>query len=207
MPANNAKTALLCAYTLASARHYPEAEALILSDAELAKTPEAMDLLARIRAEQGDLPEARRLWQEIQALHPEHRPSRQALRHLGKRPHARAGRWLGMAAAALVGLLAGASVAAAVARPPQAEPDLTATWRLPGIPTGQALADIAAHRGRTARVALRSDFFSDPARVAQRAVLVGMVSQAAGISPANVYLSQAPDGAPAGSFTVELYRR
>ena len=35
MPANNAKTALLCAYTLASARHYPEAEALILSDAEL----------------------------------------------------------------------------------------------------------------------------------------------------------------------------
>lgn len=207
MPANNAKTALLCAYTLASARHYPEAEALILSDAELAKTPEAMDLLARIRTEQGDLAEARRLWQEIQSLHPEHKPSRLALRALGKPPRAKAGRWLGVAAAALIGLAAGALLAAAAARPPRAEPDLLATWRLPGIPTGQALADIAAHRGRAARVALRSDFFSEPARVAQRAVLVGMVSQAAGVSPANVYLSQAPDGAPAGSFTVELYRR
>ncbi|MGN0887020.1 MAG: hypothetical protein ACI4RT_08515, partial [Candidatus Spyradenecus sp.] len=66
MSSNQTKVALLCAYTLARAGHYGEAEALILSDGELSKTTEAMDLLARIRAEQGDEGEARRLWQEIQ---------------------------------------------------------------------------------------------------------------------------------------------
>ena len=44
--ASNAKTALLCAYALASARRYAEAEALILSEPEAAKTAEALDLLA-----------------------------------------------------------------------------------------------------------------------------------------------------------------
>ncbi|MBO7182050.1 MAG: hypothetical protein J6V91_04590, partial [Kiritimatiellae bacterium] len=84
--ASNAKTALLCAYTLARAKQYSEAETLILSHEELSKTPEALDLLARIRMEEGDIPEARRLWQNIATVYPENKAASTALKVIGKRP-------------------------------------------------------------------------------------------------------------------------
>ena len=186
MASDNAKTALLCAYTLACAKQYAKAEGLILSDTELAKTPEAMDLLARIRVEQGDLAEARRLWQEIQSLHPEHRPSQLALRNLDKPPR--------------VGFLLGAFFM-------HREPDRIATFDWSTLPNRQALQQLEQYRGKAVRITLGSEYLSDPKRSAHRAVLTDMVSQALGVKPECVFLAQAPEGLPAGAIRVELYRR
>lgn len=200
--ANNAKIALLCAYTLASARRYAEAEALLLSDGELAKTTEALDLLARVRAEQGDVAEARRLWQEIQSLHPEHVPSRLALRNLGKPPRAVPWRALCCLLAPLA-LMAGLLVGVAVA--PRPAPPVTMAW--PAVPTGRQLEALAPYRGRVARVCLASAFFSDPARTAQRAVLAQLLSDALGVAPGDVFLAGAAVGQPADTLHVELTLR
>ena len=159
--ANNARTALLCAYTLATAKHYAEAEALILSDTDVAKTPEALDLLARIRAEQGDVAEARRLWQEIVSLDPDNKSARRALRNLGKPPR----RWwmkivvaagkrlaaltVGLGVGLVVGGIGGGTLAKAFAneRIMQIEANaLISVDRLqwPGIPTARDLAALPA---------------------------------------------------------------
>ena len=200
---DNAKTALLCAYTLACAKQYAKAEGLILSDTELAKTPEAMDLLARIRVEQGDLAEARRLWQEIQALHPEHRPSQIALRNLDKPPRKQRDRlWLTLGGAMLLigGILLGLFFA-------HREPDHIATFDWPTLPNQRALQQLGQYRGQAVRVTLGSEFLSDPKRTANRAVLTELVSQALGVKPECIFLAQAPEGLPAGAIRVELYRR
>ncbi len=199
--ANNAKIALLCAYTLASARRYAEAEALILSDGELAKTTEAMDLLARVRAEQGDVAEARRLWQEIQSLHPEHLPSRQALRNLGKPPRTVPWKALCLLTAPLF-LLAGMAVASALAHAPRPTPPVTLTW--PAVPTGEQLAEAMPYKGRVARVCLASAFFSDPARTAQRKVLARLLADTLGLNPADVFLGEAAEGQTADTLRVEF---
>lgn len=203
--ASNAKTALLCAYALASARRYAEAEALILSEPEAAKTAEALDLLARIRAEQGDAAEARRLWREILSAQPDNRAAKVALRNLGKRPRGDA-RWrwaCAVAAALLAGLGAGLLLRGGAAAEP-AEP-VRLTWT--GIPNARDLAALGAWKGQTARVTLGSAFFSDPARTAHRAVLTALVSQALGIPEEAVFLGKAPADAPEGSIRVELHRR
>lgn len=200
--ANNAKIALLCAYTLASAHRYAEAEALILSDGELAKTTEAMDLLARVRAEQGDVAEARRLWQEIRSLHPEHLPSRLALRHLGKPPRNLPWRALCCLLAPLtlaLGMVLGALMA------PRAAPPVALEW--PALPAGTQLEALAPYRGRVARVCLSSAFFSDPARVAQRRVLSQLLADALGLAPSDVFLGEAAMGQPADTLRVELTLR
>lgn len=202
--ANNAKIALLCAYTLASARRYAEAEALILSDGELAKTTEAMDLLARVRAEQGDAAEARRLWQEIQSLHPEHAPSRLALRNLGKPP--RNVPWRAVCCL-LAPLMLAAGMAAGAALTLWKAPPAPVTMVWPAVPTGQQLGQLAAYKGSVARVCLASDFFSDPARTAQRAVLAQLLADALGVAPADVFLAGAAAGQPAGTLRVELTLR
>lgn len=217
MASDNAKTALLCAYTLACAKQYAKAEGLILSDTELAKTPEAMDLLARIRVEQGDPAEARRLWQEIQALHPEHKPSRVALRNLGKpsrgglwKAFAEAGKWGVLAAFALASLLwVGLFLLFGLTRDPaEAEPDVRrvtdVTWA--GIPTGRDLAALGHWKGQAGWAQLSSDFFADPARSAHRAVLTAMVAETLAIPESRIFLGTAPDDAPEGQIRVELYR-
>lgn len=200
--ANNAKIALLCAYTLASARRYAEAEALLLSDGELAKTTEALDLLARVRAEQGDVAEARRLWQEIQSLHPEHAPSRLALRNLGRPPRNVPWRALCCLLAPLV-LMVGVALGMSLA--PRPAPPVMMAW--PAVPTGQQLGALTPYRGRVARVCLASAFFSDPARTAQRAVLAQLLADALGIATADVFLAEAAVGQPADTLRVELTLR
>lgn len=221
--ANNARTALLCAYTLATAKHYAEAEALILSDTDVAKTPEALDLLARIRAEQGDVAEARRLWQEIVSLDPDNKSARRALRNLGKPPRrwwmkivVAEGKWLaaltvGLGVGLVVGGIGGGTLAKAFAneRIMQIEANaLISVDRLqwPGIPTARDLAALAPYRGQATAVTLGSAFFAEPSRSAQRAVLTALLAQTLGIPESRIFLGKAPEGAPEGNIHVELWR-
>lgn len=221
--ANNAKTALLCAYALASAKHYAEAESLILSDAEVAKTPEALDLLARVRAEQGDVAEARRLWREILLTQPDNKAAKAALRNLGKPPRRRwllalgvAGGWVaalvvGLAVGLVVGGLCGGILVKAFAdeRVMQIEANaLICVDRLQwaGIPTARELAALKPYRGRVSTVTLGSAFFADPARSAQRAVLTAMVAEALGLPESNVFLGKPPANASEGSIHVRLWK-
>lgn len=80
-------TILLTACTLARANRLDAAEELILSDPRLTRLPAALDLLARIRAHQGNLADARRLWNEILAIDPENKQAQAALKALDQRFH------------------------------------------------------------------------------------------------------------------------
>lgn len=189
MPNNNTKVALLCAYTLARAARYGEAEALILSDSELAKTTEAMDLLARIRAEQGDEGEARRLWQEIQLIHPEHEPSRKALKALGKT--AVEVPWKALCLLLLPLVLAGGMVVGALLR--SRERGWQVEWE--SLPRAAELEALSAYRGKVAQVLISTRFFSKPERLGNRALLTDYVAAAVGVAPEAVFIGQAPEEA------------
>lgn len=199
--ANSSKTALLCAYTLAKAGRFADAEELILSEPEVSRTAEAMDLLARIRAEQGNLPEARRLWQDIRIARPDYLPAKAALADLGKPPlrHRRFLTWGGgiLATAALVavGLLAGLRMAGS------APAGTKLLW--PGIPTAAMLGELEAYRGQVRRVTLSSAFFADPSKVAQRSLLTGMIADRLELPPSAVFIGTA-EGDP---IRVELETR
>ena len=199
MSSNQTKVALLCAYTLARAGHYGEAEALILSDGELSKTTEAMDLLARIRAEQGDEGEARRLWQEIQLIHPEHAPSRKALKALGKTAFVMPWKALCLLLAPLV-LAAGMVVGYLLA---ERKGDWQVTWE--GIPRAEELKALEAYRGRTERVLISTRFFSVPERLGHRALLSTYIAEAVGVAPEAVFIGDAPETA-GESITLTLVR-
>ena len=199
MSSNQTKVALLCAYTLARAGHYGEAEALILSDGELSKTTEAMDLLARIRAEQGDEGEARRLWQEIQLIHPEHAPSRKALKALGKTAFVMPWKALCLLLAPLV-LAAGMVVGYLLA---ERKGDWQVTWE--GIPRAEELKALEAYRGRTERVLISTRFFSVPERLGHRALLSTYIAKAVGVAPEAVFIGDAPETA-GESITLTLVR-
>lgn len=187
MSSNQTKVALLCAYTLARAGHYGEAEALILSDGELSKTTEAMDLLARIRAEQGDEGEARRLWQEIQLIHPEHAPSRKALKALGKTAFVMPWKALCLLLVPLF-LAAGMVVGFLLA---ERKGDWQVTWE--GIPRTEELKALEAYRGRTERVLISTRFFSVPERLGHRALLSAYIADAVGVPPEAVFIGDAPE--------------
>lgn len=200
---NDTKTALLCAYTLACARHYSDAESLILSDAELSKTTEAIDLLARIRAEQGDLSEARRLWQEIQAVHPEHEPSRLALKNLGKprkRTSCKACLALGVPALLIVGFLLGALLLPGRVR------EKTVLWQK--LPTALELNALQeGHGGKVGRVLVASDFFSKPENLRQRAVLTQFLCSALGIEPSDLFIGAGAPGQKPEAIVLKLFPR
>lgn len=199
MSSNQTKVALLCAYTLARAGHYGEAEALILSDGELSKTTEAMDLLARIRAEQGDEGEARRLWQEIQLIHPEHAPSRKALKALGKTAFVMPWKALCLLLAPLF-LAAGMVVGFLLA---ERKGDWQVTWE--GIPRTEELKALEAYRGRTERVLISTRFFSVPERLGHRALLSTYIAEAVGVVPEAVFIGDAPE-ATGERITLTLVR-
>lgn len=199
MSSNQTKVALLCAYTLARAGHYGEAEALILSDGELSKTTEAMDLLARIRAEQGDEGEARRLWQEIQLIHPEHAPSRKALKALGKTAFVMPWKALCLLLAPLF-LAAGMVVGFLLA---ERKGDWQVTWE--GIPRTEELKALEAYRGRTERVLISTRFFSVPERLGHRALLSTYIAEAVGVAPEAIFIGDAPE-ATGESITLTLVR-
>ncbi len=199
MSSNQTKVALLCAYTLARAGHYGEAEALILSDGELSKTTEAMDLLARIRAEQGDEGEARRLWQEIQLIHPEHAPSRKALKALGKTAFVMPWKALCLLLVPLF-LAAGMVVGFLLA---ERKGDWQVTWE--GIPRTEELKALEAYRGRTERVLISTRFFSVPERLGHRALLSAYIAEAVGVVPEAIFIGDAPETA-GESITLTLVR-
>lgn len=199
MSSNQTKVALLCAYTLARAGHYGEAEALILSDGELSKTTEAMDLLARIRAEQGDEGEARRLWQEIQLIHPEHAPSRKALKALGKTAFVMPWKALCLLLVPLF-LAAGMVVGFLLA---ERKGDWQVTWE--GIPRTEELKALEAYRGRTERVLISTRFFSVPERLGHRALLSAYIADAVGVPPEAVFIGDAPE-ATGERITLTLVR-
>ena len=199
MSSNQTKVALLCAYTLARAGHYGEAEALILSDGELSKTTEAMDLLARIRAEQGDEGEARRLWQEIQLIHPEHEPSRKALKALGKAAFVMPWKALCLLLTPLF-LAAGMVVGYLLA---ERKGDWQVTWE--GIPRAEELEALEAYRGRTERVLISTSFFSVPERLGHRALLSTYIAEAVGVAPEAIFIGDAPETA-GESITLTLVR-
>ena len=201
--ANNAKTALLCAYTLAKAKQYAEAEALILSHEELAKTPEAIDLLARMRLEEGDEAEARRLWQSIQAVYPEHAPSRTALKLIGKRPVKI--NWVSILAVLLpvlfcVGFFSGASITKA----PQ--PNVT-TVQWDKIPTQAKLDALSVYKGDVKRVCIASHFFSDPDRIFSRQLLTEYVGKALDLPASAIFIGEAPEALGEEAITVDLLRQ
>ncbi len=188
MASNSTKTTLLCAYTLAKAKRYAQAEELILSESEVAKTIEAMDLLARMRAEQGDLVEARRLWQEIQELHPEHKPSRVALRNLNKKAHTSTplSRLCTCAIVTLVGLILGFILASAITVAP---PERYVTLNWPEIPSAAHLDQLDAWRGKVSEVKLSSSFFGDASRINNRRVLVDFITERLDLTEDAIYIA------------------
>ena len=197
---NEAKTALLCAYTLARAHRYADAEDCLFSSTEVSKTVEATDLLARIRMEQGDVAEARRLWQSIQSIRPEHEPSRIALRNIGRPSHGVSTRTKVFCAALLALLIGGA---AGFFCSPKAAPKVAEiAW--PGIPNTAAIEALAPYRGNVAQVTLSSAFFADPKRVANRQILTQLLSDALALAPADIYLGEAAEGQDGESITVRL---
>lgn len=185
--ANDAKIALLAAYTLARAQRYGEAEGLILSEPEVAKTPEGMDLLARIRMEKNDIPEARRLWQEILTLHPEFTAARKALKSLGKSPIQIP--WKMIAVLFPPMALAMGLVIGAILR----EPTPPASFYWDRIPTSTELEQLRPYCNRTLRVRVASRFFSDPKRLGQRTVLTELFANALGVAQHEIFIGQAPE--------------
>ncbi len=205
--ASDSKVALLCAYTLASAERYSEAEALILSDTELAKTPEAMDLLARIRTEQGDLAEARRLWQDIQSIHPEHKPSAVALKALSKHPHVlscKARRTLLFVGALVLGLVLGGTCCSYFGSG-RSSPLAVVTWEQ--IPTGAQIQALTEYQGQVGRVYVTSSFFNHPKRVNQRALLTEYLASALAVPVEAIYLGAPQADQAADAIRVELEKK
>ncbi|MBQ9694326.1 MAG: hypothetical protein IJV69_06180 [Kiritimatiellae bacterium] len=198
--ANNAKTALLCAYTLAKAKQYAEAEALILSHDELSKTPEAIDLLARIRMEEGDLSEARRLWQGIQTVYPEHQPSRIALKLMGHRQIKV--RWAMVWAcllpfAFIIGMLV--ALVTGLSSPVES---VTILWD--NIPTQAKVNALADYQGKVRRVYVASQFFSQPDKYISRAILTQMLAKRLDLPESAMFLGAATDDLSASAIRVEL---
>lgn len=185
--ANDAKIALLAAYTLARAQRYGEAEGLILSEPEVAKTPEGMDLLARIRLEKNDIAEARRLWQEILTVYPEFTAARKALKSLNRSPIQIP--WKMIAVLFPPMTLAIGLVIGAILREPK--PPTIFYWE--HIPTSVELDQLRPCRGKTRTVRVASRFFSDPKRLGQRAVLTELFANALGVDQHLIFIGQAPE--------------
>jgi tetratricopeptide (TPR) repeat protein len=204
--ANKAKTALLCAYTLAHAKQYAEAEALILSHEDLAKTPEALDLLARIRMEEGDEPEARRLWQSILTIYPENKAARAALGAIGKKPLRI--NWIAvlvalLPAAFLGGGFLGASFLARTATPPPQV--VTVEWD--NIPTQAKISELAPYKGATTRVCIASHFFSAPDKLFSRELLADAVGKALELPATAIFIGEASESMSDTAIRVELMQQ
>ena len=203
---NKAKTALLCAYTLARAKQFSEAEALILSHDELSKTPEAIDLLARIRMEEGDIAEARRLWQGIQAIYPEHQPSRVALKTMGRRQIKV--KWTQvfaylMPVVLIVGFGVGVLFAKGSAEPlPVAPKTESVLWDR--IPTQAKLDALKIYQGKVRRVLVTSEFFARPETQFARTVVTQAVAQNLAIPESAVYYGAATDEQGPDEINLEL---
>ena len=78
----NTDDVILRSYALSSTGLYYEAECLLTSDPAALKSAAGLDLLARLRVEQGDDVSARRLWQQVLDLEPGHEGALAAIRML-----------------------------------------------------------------------------------------------------------------------------
>jgi len=78
----NTDDVILRSYALSSTGLYNEAECLLTSDTAALKSAAGLDLLARLRVEQGDDVSARRLWQQVLDLEPGHEGALAAIRML-----------------------------------------------------------------------------------------------------------------------------
>lgn len=116
---------LLRAFLLASAGQHGEAERLLCGDRMMAESAQRLDLLARIRMEQGDETTARRLWEKLLALEPDHAGSVAALELLN-RPWWMAPRFRksAMRAVAAVGAVALAGIAWAMGARSREQPEV-----------------------------------------------------------------------------------
>lgn len=203
---NKAKTALLCAYTLARAKQFSEAEALILSHDELSKTPEAIDLLARIRMEEGDIAEARRLWQGVQSIYPEHQPSRLALKAMGRRQVKI--KWTQVLAylmpvVLILGFGIGVLFAKSATAPAPAEPQM-ARVQWDRIPTQAKLDALKMYQGKVRRVLVTSEFFARPETQFARNVVTQAMAQNLAISESAVYYGAATEEQGPDEIHLEL---
>lgn len=79
----NTDDLILRSYALSTTGLYEEAEALLKSDADALKSVPGLDLLARLRVEQGDDISARRLWKQVLEMDPNNIRALAALRMLG----------------------------------------------------------------------------------------------------------------------------
>jgi flagellar motor protein MotB len=104
-----AQAAMSQAAELARKGHYDDAEQALGVNSGIA-SPQALDLLARIRAQQGRLAEAQSLWSEAVRLDPNNESYRTALRRLARmNQHSYLGgvsRWVAGAALAVLALAA-----------------------------------------------------------------------------------------------------
>jgi hypothetical protein len=210
MANNQSATVLLRAYTLAKAKRYSEAEALILSDSEVVKTPPAIDLLARLRFEQKDLIEARRLWEELLSTYPHYSPARRALKHFDRKS-----RWLtlGRLTVFIIVLLAllcvGLGMYVQSLRAPTPTPleaplapstPITYTWET--LPRYVDLQALSPHRGKIKRILLSSHLFADPKATARRQNLIESFTYALGLEPQQIFFAEASASDPQERLTL-----
>lgn len=197
MANNQSSTLLLCAYTLAKAKRYAEAEAMILSNAEVAKTPPAIDLLARLRVEQGDLIEARRLWEDLASTNPDYLPARNALKNFDIKPS-----WFtkkrcfigAMILLFLGGLFLGRYFYKAEPLP-QAPLPQTYTWAT--FPRFNDLQSLQIHKGKIKRISISSHLFADPSALARRQNLLDILTHLLDVQSHQIYFAQnTPNAAP-----------
>ncbi len=190
MATNQAKNALLCAYTLAKAGRYSEAEAKVLSEPEISKQPAAIDFLARIRIEQGDVIEARRLWEELTISHPTYLPARLALKHLNKRKplftRKRIAIILGLFLLSAAFML-GFSLAPMTAK--EVTPQ-THSYQWETLPMLSDLQTLTVHRGNVRRVYVSSYLFADPKALASRQNLIEALCFLLTIDAHQIYFAQ-----------------
>lgn len=78
----NTDDVILRCYALSSTGLYNEAECLLTSDDAALKSAAGLDLLARLRVEQGDDVSARRLWKQVLEIEPGHEGALAAIRLL-----------------------------------------------------------------------------------------------------------------------------
>lgn len=199
MATNRAKTALLCAYTLAKAGRYSEAEAYLLSQPEIAKTPVALDLLARLRVEQHDTIEARRLWEELSHTHPSYLPARAALKNLNKRPafFTRARLCflaiiVGIAGAFALGLMMAPFLGTSVPPPPS-----TMVYQWETLPRLYDLQPLTVHRGKVKRISVASHLFAEPKAFARRQNLIEALQALLALEGHQLFFGEAhPEAGP-----------
>jgi len=103
-----ADVAFLTAATLAGAGRLEDAQSILCPGGQLPSSPQALDLLARIALQTGNVAEARNYWQAALRANPAYEPARKALDSLGSP-------WFALAAAKRITLLAFGSITVGLA--------------------------------------------------------------------------------------------